>query len=163
MTAEELFLRHMKLVYLVSKKYSSSSKYEKSDINQVGMLGLWKAVLRFDKTKKCKFSTFAVTCIKNEINYFLRNQKKEQYCLFTDCDEYELEKLSYKECLEEKILVEEMLSTLTKKEREICKQVGNGFSCTKMASDRGITKEAMRKQKDKVFKKIKDQNGGMKE
>ena len=56
-----------------------------------------------------------------------------------------------------------MLSTLTKKEREICKQVGNGFSCTKMASDRGITKEAMRKQKDKVFKKIKDQNGGMKE
>lgn len=44
----------------------------------IGMLGLAKALKTFDKSKNIKFSTYATTCIRNEIFFFLRKEQKYQ-------------------------------------------------------------------------------------
>lgn len=70
----DLILNNMNLVYYcVHKYYQSWCKDE--DIIQTGMEGLCKAAATWDESKS-KFSTYAVRCIRNEINmYFRRNRK----------------------------------------------------------------------------------------
>lgn len=56
----------MRLVYyVVSKQYPTFLHDE--DVIQAGMLGLCKAGEHWDETR-CQFSTYATTCIRNEIN-----------------------------------------------------------------------------------------------
>lgn len=44
------------------------------DIKQIALLGLWKTVINFDNRNK--LSTYAYSVITNEINFFLRKEKK---------------------------------------------------------------------------------------
>lgn len=73
------FEKNMPLVYHIYNKYYCTLERYKDDIMQCGMMGLWKACLKFDETKQNQFSTFASKCIKNEINYFLRSELKHWY------------------------------------------------------------------------------------
>lgn len=41
-----------------------------------GVIGLMKAIDKFDYTKKIHFKTFATVCIKNEIRMFIKKNKK---------------------------------------------------------------------------------------
>lgn len=61
--------------YLVSKKVSSNSN-EFDDMVQVGAYGLIKAVVTFDPSKGNQFSTYAATCIKNQIGMDYRKKRK---------------------------------------------------------------------------------------
>ena len=73
---------NMNLVYwLIHKQYPDCIKDE--DIVQCGMLGLCKAAEMWDETK-CKFSTFATVCIKNEILQEFRRRSKHQGILSLD-------------------------------------------------------------------------------
>ncbi len=75
---EEKIKEHEKLVYFMINKmfksqsnleYTASSRgFQKEDIYQVGMIGLWKAVKTFNESKGRKFSTYATRCIRNEIH-----------------------------------------------------------------------------------------------
>lgn len=62
---EQFFEENMGLVHLVLRRYYPKAKYDE-DMIQVGMIGLWKAVLNWDENKGA-FSTFACQCIRNEI------------------------------------------------------------------------------------------------
>lgn len=75
----ELFQKNMRLVYYVVNKMTSHhdigrsySGYEKDDLNQIGMIGLWKACQRFDENLGVKFSTYAVPTIQGEIANSMR-------------------------------------------------------------------------------------------
>ena len=46
------------------------------DIQQVVMMGLWKACLKFDPKRGLKLSTFAYRCMRNELLMYLR---KDEY------------------------------------------------------------------------------------
>lgn len=65
---EHLVLENQKLVYYIVRKMGktpTSTEYE--DLVSIGTIGLVKAAIQFDQSKGIKFSSYAYTCIKNEI------------------------------------------------------------------------------------------------
>lgn len=80
---EELVINNVKFVYYLLNKYFSPTPTVKAnyeELIQAGMIGLVKSAKNFDSKKGMKFTTFASTCIFNEIAMLLRNiNKHSQY------------------------------------------------------------------------------------
>ena len=75
---QQLIESNMRLVtYRVYNKYNNVN-YDKDELISIGNLGLIKAVDTFDPTKATSLATYAIKCIDNEINMFLRKLKKVQ-------------------------------------------------------------------------------------
>lgn len=60
------------LVYSVARRYLGRG-YEMDDLQQIGTIGLMKAIDNFDLTKEVMFSTYAVPMISGEIKRYLRD------------------------------------------------------------------------------------------
>lgn len=69
---DALVTANVGLVYMVLKRFSSSG-CEKEDLFQIGVIGLLKAIDKFDLTRELSFSTYAVPMIIGEIRRFLRD------------------------------------------------------------------------------------------
>ena len=69
---DRLVMDNMGLVYSVSRRFLGRG-YELEDINQIGTIGLIKAIDKFDENFDVKFSTYAVPMIAGEIKRFLRD------------------------------------------------------------------------------------------
>lgn len=65
----------MGLVRFVLKKYYPMHLYD-DDYIQEGMIGLWKALKRFDPSRGVQFSTFAVVCILGEVRSHIRREMR---------------------------------------------------------------------------------------
>ena len=78
---EQLVVNNLGLVPYTINQMNLKCDYE--DFYDVGVDGLIKASSKFGKNQKCKFSTFAVACIKNEILKELHvrsyNKRKANY------------------------------------------------------------------------------------
>lgn len=75
---QQLIESNMRLVtYRVYNKYNNVN-YDKDELISIGNLGLIKAVDTFEPTKATSLATYAIKCIDNEINMFLRKLKKVQ-------------------------------------------------------------------------------------
>ncbi len=73
---EELILRNLPFVnYIFNKSFYAKNNADKEDFFQTGVIGLIKAVDSY-KLGKCNFTTFAYTCIKNEIAMAMRKLPK---------------------------------------------------------------------------------------
>ncbi|QZA69046.1 RNA polymerase sigma factor [Bacillus phage 010DV004] len=70
---DELIERNMNLVYHVVDKKVTVYTYPKEDLVQIGLIGLIKAVDRFDTSLNVKFSTYAVPLIFGEILRHIRD------------------------------------------------------------------------------------------
>ena len=68
----KLVLENIGLVYSVSRRFAGRG-YELEDINQIGTIGLIKAIDKFDDSFDVRFSTYAVPMIAGEIKRFLRD------------------------------------------------------------------------------------------
>lgn len=75
MTNEELFNQNVKLAYKIAWSYRSCG-VEFEDVKQMCLLGLWKAVKTFKNDKGVIFATYAVRVMQNEVNQYLRKNKK---------------------------------------------------------------------------------------
>ena len=70
----ELIEHNLRLVaYIVNKHYSDSKEQE--DLISIGTIGLIKAAETFDPEKAISFSTYASTCIRNQIKMYFRKMK----------------------------------------------------------------------------------------
>ena len=67
-----LVTENLGLVYMVLKRFTGRG-YEKEDLFQIGVIGLLKAIDKFDLSYDVKFSTYAVPMISGEIKRFLRD------------------------------------------------------------------------------------------
>lgn len=78
MTARNTLVEHnLRLVaHIVKKYYSNANDYD--DLISVGIVGLIKAINTFDFTKAQRLSSYASTCIQNEILMLFRNSRKNQ-------------------------------------------------------------------------------------
>ena len=76
MTNEEMFEKNIKIAYKIANRYRINYLSEYEDIKQIALLALWKAVLTFNNTNA--FSTYAYVVISNEINLYLRRNKKTE-------------------------------------------------------------------------------------
>ncbi|HAE75102.1 MAG TPA: hypothetical protein DCG52_01785 [Alphaproteobacteria bacterium] len=75
---EQLILKHYGLAVSQALRFIGNDKQLLEDYIQVGLIGLLKAVRKYDKNRS-KFSTFATTCIKNElINFVNRSLKRDK-------------------------------------------------------------------------------------
>lgn len=99
---EKLILHNLRLVlYEVNNKFFSAP-FDKDELVSVGMIGLIKAIDAFNLDKKIEFTTFAATCIDNEIKMYIRKNKKylinESFDSIIDEEtEFKLEKILYDE------------------------------------------------------------------
>lgn len=64
--------KNARLVYSVASRFENRG-CETEDLHQIGMIGLIKAIRRFDASYDVKFSTYAVPLIAGEIRRFLRD------------------------------------------------------------------------------------------
>lgn len=70
----ELIEHNLRLVaYIVNKHYGDSKEQE--DLISIGTIGLIKAAETFDTEKAISFSTYASTCIRNQIKMYFRKTK----------------------------------------------------------------------------------------
>lgn len=72
---EILIIHNIRLISLIVKSYESIY-YETDELISVGMIGLIKSVDTYDLDKNTKFSSYASSCIRNELfMYFKKNNK----------------------------------------------------------------------------------------
>ncbi|WNO77002.1 SigB/SigF/SigG family RNA polymerase sigma factor [Streptomyces sp. AM8-1-1] len=64
---------NLSLVKFVVRRFRNRGDGEMEDISQVGMIGLIKAIDRFDLTRGVVFSSFAIPYIEGEIKRFFRD------------------------------------------------------------------------------------------
>lgn len=77
-SVDDLFNNNIDLVKrLVNKLYNYY--YDKEDLYQVGLMGLYNASLHFDKNKNVKFTTYAVYYILGEIKRELKENRLIKY------------------------------------------------------------------------------------
>ena len=73
--ARKLVLAHMRFVAFIAHSYKGYG-LEQADLIQEGMVGLMKAIKRFNPYKKVRLSSFAVYWIRAEIHeYIFKNWK----------------------------------------------------------------------------------------
>ncbi len=72
---EQVAEENMPLVhYVVNMFLNSGIAYD--ELASIAMVGYAKALNKYDTEREVKFSTYAINCIKNEILFFLRKEKK---------------------------------------------------------------------------------------
>ena len=151
---EQLVVDNMKLVYSIIHKRYPSFRYDE-DLIQCGMVGLCKAAETWDKNKS-KFSTYASSCIMNEIAREFRKRMKHDGVLSLDTQVpiKDGEQCSFLDVLvgEENIdyvNLEDFYSQLTPRRKEIfrlkqmgmsSKQISERLSCSVQAVDAHIRK-----------------------
>lgn len=79
MTKEELFNKNKNIAYKITQHYRLCG-IEYEDLQQICLYGLWKAALTYKQEKGYAFTSYAYRVIQNEVNYYLRRNRK----YFTD-------------------------------------------------------------------------------
>lgn len=69
---DALVISNLGLVYMVLKRFAGRG-YEQEDLFQIGVIGLLKAIDKFDLERELSFSTYAVPMIIGELKRFLRD------------------------------------------------------------------------------------------
>jgi len=99
---EKIITDNINLVYFcINKKFKNAPPFLKEELISEGKLALAKCGIAYNETMKCKFSTYAVKGIINQLNTFL---KKNQNCLLDVSFEELNDKILLNDtCLKEKI------------------------------------------------------------
>lgn len=157
---QQLIEDNMGLVYyLVSKEYPTYLQDE--DIIQCGMLGLCKAAEKWDESKS-KFSTFAMFCIRSEIQMEFRRRLKHKGVFSLDYeyngDDGEITTLA--DCVigDEDVPYFDMgidLSRLNEKEKKIVELLPTGMTQVAIANRLGVTKQYV----NRVVRKLRAMRG----
>ena len=70
----ELIEHNLRLVVFIENKHYGDSK-EQEDLISIGTIGLIRAAETFDPEKAISFSTYASTCIRNQIKMYFRKTR----------------------------------------------------------------------------------------
>jgi RNA polymerase sporulation-specific sigma factor len=167
MTNEEMFNQNINLAYKVASKYLINYPSEYEDIKQIALLGLWKAVLNFDKSKGFAFSTFAYRIIFNEINMYIRRPLKHitniislqtpinENTILEDvlADDFDItDNLEYQEIQKIK---NNVLNKLSDKTRQIYLELENGQTQQQVADKFNLSQAYISRTQSKITKQIK--------
>lgn len=70
---DELVMMHLPLVKRIARRRSRAPDYETEELCQTGVIGLIKAIDRYDHSQRTPFAAFAVMYIDGEIKRFFRD------------------------------------------------------------------------------------------
>jgi len=74
---EDMAKDNYALVYFVAHKFTNTG-YDIEELASVATVGYVRALNAFDKSRNIRFSTYSVNCMRNEILFFLRKEKKHR-------------------------------------------------------------------------------------
>lgn len=144
-----------------------SKTFEKDDYYQIGMIGLIKAAKRFDETKGYRFSTYAVTSIRNTIlNELKRNSSRQKsydsmnisYEAVTDggfapgSEHMNIDDLNIQSIFERAIRMYPEYKGLLEMTYAYAKTYANGYAWKEVAEMYGTDSATIRKQMKKAKK-----------
>ena len=166
---ERLVLENLKLVpYIYHRQFPKSEivrLYEEELISE-GYVGLIKAAKNFDADCGRQFSTFAGSCIRNQMLYHLRGLKKfggKEILLSTPiCETSDGDTLRYEDVLIDKtdyagtasVLLDAQNVSLTKRELEVLKMTSRGCKQKEIAKALGVTQSNVSRLLLKIKNKI---------
>ena len=173
--AENLLLeRYKDLVVKIARGYYIIGG-ELEDIVQEGMIGLYKAIKGFSDEKNASFKTFAILCIKRQIQSAIKkaNTKKNlplsnsvSLQSFSENEEEEFlpVNLIFQVSPDEKIigrenykdLIETIKQTLSKKEFEVLKYYLRGYSYKEIAEFLGLNQKSIDNSLSRIKNKLKN-------
>jgi RNA polymerase sporulation-specific sigma factor len=168
MTNEEMFNQNINIAYKIANKYKINHPNEYEDIKQIALLGLWKAVLNFDKSRGFAFSTFAYRVIYNEINMYLRKPQihiadvsslqtpvgKNIILEDTIVDDFDmLDNLEYREIQKIK---NNILNKLSNRDKQIYLELEKGKIQQQVADKFNLTQAYISRIQSKIIKQIKE-------
>lgn len=165
-TAEELIKANSKFVYFILHKCFGDLAYDE-DIQQIGFIGLWKAILQYNP-EKGELTTFAGRIIHNEVAMELRkiNRRNQIATVSLDAPMEEnpdfyadtVEDPKALESIEGVLLMDainQSLKLLTKRERDVIRLSLRGMNQTEIAKDLGISQGYVSKLKQQIREKVK--------
>ena len=133
------------LVYLVVNKeftYEKTTESDRENYIEEGMIGLAKAINTFNPSKGAKFSTYAYTCIKFEINSYVRKKNNHKRKINYVC----------------KNSIDEILNILGKMKIKNIKYItlkrAEGYTYEKIGNKIGVSKETIRARLNKAKKEL---------
>lgn len=163
MTKEEVFENNKLLAYKIIQKYKTSG-IEYEDLEQIAMLALWKAAITYKQEKGFTFSTYAYRVIQNEINSYLRKNRKyftdrhleEKIYEGTTLEEVITDNKNNIEEFEERVdcqnLINQIKNNLSKnKEKQVFKLAQKGYKQVQIGLKIGISQA----QVSRILKKIR--------
>lgn len=161
---QHLVTDNMNLVYyLIDKYYPTFVGNE--EVMQEGMLGLCKAADTYDESKSV-FSTYACTCILNQIKMWFRNNKKHNQNLSLDytisSDEGEV--VSFMDTLVgsedvDYIDYQNLFGDLSDTEKTICELLKRGYNQIEIGEKIGKSRTGVNKVKRRVESKVRNKHG----
>ena len=105
------------LLHHIVHSYQRTTGQDFDDLLSAGYEGFLKACHKYDRGRGAKFITFAVICIKNSINEYLRKNTSKIEVL----TEVEIEKISGAVTAEDKTLFQNRLQQLSREAQDILK------------------------------------------
>ena len=149
---------------------------ELEDIIQEGMIGLYKAIKNFSKNENATFKTFAIMCIKHQIQTAIKkaNTKKnlplsnsvslQSFSEKSEEDEFLPVNLIFQVSPDEKIinrenykyLVSAIKKTLSKKEFEVLKYYLRGYTYKEIADFLNLNQKSIDNSLSRIKNKLKN-------
>ena len=139
--------QNMALVWHAAHKFNRTTGIELEELFSLALLGMARALARFDTARNVRFSTFAMRCMEREILMELR-RKKRRVCTVSLCapisDKHTLEDLLPADTDIETDTVEQIdlrraLTTLTERERELLILDTNGVRQADLGKRFGVS------------------------
>ena len=171
----ELLEKYKDLVVKIARSYFIIGG-ELEDIVQEGMIGLYKAIKNFSNSKNTTFKTFAITCIKHQIQSAIKKANTKKNSPLTnsiplqkfsensdDSDEFLPVNLIFQVAPDEKIINHEnymnllntIKNTLSKKEYIVLKYYLSGYSYKEIAKILEINEKSIDNSLSRIKNKLK--------
>lgn len=153
-SVENLLNEYKPLVSKIARQYFLMGG-EIDDLIQEGMIGLYKAINSFDKTKNATFKTFATLCVKRQIQTAVKKSLSLKNSLFHELfDDSILDIIdtpSAKENPEEKAISKEKYEFIKTEinqrlsgfEKDVLKKYLSGMSYENIAKSLSVTRKSV--------------------
>ncbi len=171
----ELLEKYKDLVVKISRSYFIIGG-ELEDIVQEGMIGLYKAIKNYDSSKSASFKTFAIMCVKHQIQTAIKkaNTKKnmtlsnsvslQSFSEKNDEEDFLPMNLIFQVSPDEKVISREnykdlilkIKNILSKKEYEVLKFYLRGYSYKEIAKILGLNEKSIDNSLSRIKNKIKN-------
>lgn len=166
---DEIVVENLNLVYFIMKNLNLDFD---EDVFQVGSLGLVKAARTYNDKKGIKFSTYASTCIRNEILMYKRKKYINTFSINEEKVFDNGSKVSYLDSIPSnidvekevifKIDIENFLSNLDEKEKFLLATFIMKCSQDEIAERLNISQSYVSRLRNRVLKKYKKYGGVLK-
>lgn len=111
----QIIINNIPLVIFTIHKRFFHTFIEENDLLQIGIIGLMKAIDTYNQNKNICFSTYAITCIDNEILMYIRKDRRHYHQLSFEEETEKREELS---CFSSLSYLEDPLKRTIRKESE---------------------------------------------